>query len=111
MNGVQAIMPLDMYILFPAGASLDRNGTIQVDSNASRSGGIAPGIRVPLNETTVARALAGEDVQLTYAMEWLDGQQVPVTTAPADSPTPKAAAGIAAVLAATGAAVMLAKRK
>ena len=111
MNGVQAIMPLDMYILFPAGASLDRNGTIQVDSNASRSGGIAPGIRVPLNETTVARALAGEDVQLTYAMEWLDGQQVPVTTAPADSPTPKAAAGMAAVLAATGAAILLAKRK
>ncbi|MDD4136911.1 MAG: hypothetical protein PHT99_03330 [Methanoregula sp.] len=37
------------------------------------------------NEDTVARAMAGEDVQLTYAMLWLDKQQAPVaaTTTPA----------------------------
>ena len=75
MNGLQAIMPLDFYVLFPAGASLDENYTIQLDSNASLSGGVAPTVRVPLNRDTVTRAMAGEDVQLAYATEWLDGQQ------------------------------------
>lgn len=75
MNGLQAIMPPDFYILFPAGASLDENYTIQVDSNASLAGGVAPTIRVPLNRDTVARAMAGEDVQLAYATEGLDGQR------------------------------------
>jgi carboxyl-terminal processing protease len=75
INGLQAIMPLDFYVLFPAGASLDENYAIQLDSNASLVGGVAPTVRVPLNRDTVARAMAGEDVQLVYATEWLDGQQ------------------------------------
>ncbi len=75
INGLQAIMPLDVYVLFPAGASLDENYTIQLDSNASLSGGVAPTVRVPLDRDTVARAMAGEDVQLAYATEWLDGQR------------------------------------
>jgi carboxyl-terminal processing protease len=75
MNGLQAIMPLDFYVLFPAGASLDENYAIQLDSNASLAGGVAPTIRVPLNRDTVTRAMAGEDVQLAYATEWLDGQR------------------------------------
>jgi carboxyl-terminal processing protease len=111
MNGLQAIMPLDMYILLPAGASLDHNGTIQVDSNASRTGGVAPTVRVPVNKETVARAISGEDVQLTYAMAWLDGQQHPETAAAPATLTSKAAAGMVAILAAIGIAVMLAKRK
>jgi len=75
MNGLQAIMPLDFYILFPAGASLDENYTIQVDSNASLTGGVAPTIRVPIDRDTVTRAMAGEDVQLLYATQWLDRQR------------------------------------
>jgi len=75
INGFQAIMPLDFDILFPAGASLDENYAILVDSNASLTGGVAPTIRVPLNRDTVARAMAGEDVQLAYATQWLAGQQ------------------------------------
>ena len=75
INGLQAIMPLDIYILFPAGASLDENYRIQLDSNASLAGGVAPTVRVPLTRDTVARAMNGEDVQLAYATAWLDGQQ------------------------------------
>jgi carboxyl-terminal processing protease len=75
MNTVQAALPLGMYLFFPDGASLNENGVIQMDSNASLAGGVAPEIRVPLNEDTVARAMAGGDVQLTYALAWLDGQQ------------------------------------
>ncbi|UUX91382.1 S41 family peptidase [Methanoplanus endosymbiosus] len=75
MNNLQAIMPLDMYIMFPDGASLDEEGIIQVDSNAELIGGVSPDIRVPLNEDTVKRAVNGEDVQLTYALQWLEEQQ------------------------------------
>lgn len=75
MNNVQAVLPHDIYLFFPDGASLDHEGVIQVDSNASLTGGIPPGIRVPVNEDTVARSMAGEDVQLTYALQWLDEQQ------------------------------------
>lgn len=110
MNGLQAVMPLDLYVLFPAGASLDRNGTIQVDSNASLTGGVAPTVRVPLNNDTVTRAMAGEDVQLTYAMAWLDGERGIATPATA-TPTQKAGVGMAVVLAAIGMAIVIAKRK
>lgn len=75
MNNPQAVMPLDMYIMFPDGASLDKNGEIQVDSDAGLSGGISPDIRVPLNRDTVERAMNGEDVQLSYALQWLSEQQ------------------------------------
>lgn len=75
INGLQAIMPLDLYILFPAGASLDENYNIQIDSNASLAGGVAPTVRVPLDQDTVTRAMSGEDVQLTYATAWLGEQK------------------------------------
>ena len=71
-----AIMPLDMEILYPAGASLDEHGIIQVDSDTSHTGGISPHIRVPLTEETVARAMGGEDVQLTYALQYLKDNQI-----------------------------------
>ena len=108
INGLQAVMPLDQYILFPAGASLDENYAIQLDSNASLVGGVAPTVRVPLTRDTVTRAMAGEDVQLTYATEWLKGQagfnasagsSVNNTTA---SQTPKAGLSLVPALAALG---------
>jgi len=111
MNNVQAFLPLGMYIFFPDGASLNQNGSIQVDSNASLTGGIAPTVRVPLNDKTLARAMAGEDVQMTYAMAWLDSQRAPVTTAATATTTKKAAAEMTVVLAAIGMAVLVATRK
>jgi carboxyl-terminal processing protease len=109
MNNVQAVLPLGMYVFFPDGASLDQNGRIQVDSNASLTGGIAPTVRVPLNEDTLARAMAGEDVQLSYATQWLDGQQAPVamTTTPAQ----KASPAVAVVILALGVLVAVKGRK
>jgi len=71
-----AILPLDMEILYPDGASLNESRIIQMDSNASRIGGVAPHVRVPMNEETLARAMAGEDVQLTYAVQALQEQAV-----------------------------------
>lgn len=111
MNGVQAILPEGIYILFPAGASLDENGTIQVDSNASRTGGVPPTVKVPLDRDTVARAMAGEDVQLTYATAWLEKQNE--TSAPVTAPaaTRKSGPGIAIILAGAGLAMLIARRK
>ena len=79
---------------FPQGASLDESGRIQVDSNASMVGGVAPTVRVPLDKETLARAMAGEDVQLAYAVEWIEAENRE------SSPAPTAAApGWATVLA------------
>ena len=114
MNGVQAIMPLGQYLFFPDGASLDRNGRIQVDSDASLTGGVSPQIRVPVNEDTVARSMAGEDVQLTYALQWLDGQQTqktPAAPATTATPTQKSAPAIAIVLLALGLPAVITGRK
>jgi len=114
MNNFQAAMPLGQYITFPDGASLDINGTIQVDSDAMLAGGVSPQIRVPMNEDMVARSVAGEDVQLTYAMQWLDNQQkqnasfVPAVTA---TPTQKASLVPALPLVALGFVVAIAKRR
>lgn len=108
MNGPRAVLPLGMYMFFPDGASLDENRNIQVDSNGALAGGISPQIRVPVNEETVSRAMAGEDVQLTYAMKWLDEQQRPVSAA---TTTGKASPGIAVVLIAAVIFVVMKGRK
>ncbi|HNX17493.1 MAG TPA: S41 family peptidase [Methanoregula sp.] len=113
INGLQAIMPMDFYVLFPAGASLDENYAIQLDSNASLEGGVAPTVRVPLNQETVARAMSGEDVQLTYALQWLEGQNDLKNTSLPATPvtTQKAPVGIAVILAALVALVAITGRK
>ncbi len=97
MNSPQALMPLGQILFFPDGASLDEHGVIQIDSNAYLAGGVAPGIRVPVNEDTVARSMAGEDVQLTYALDWLAAQEKPVA-----SPSQQVPCGAATVVIALG---------
>ncbi len=111
MNTIEAAMPLGQYLFFPDGASLDKNGMIQVDSNASLIGGVTPQIRVPINEDTVARSMAGEDVQMTYALKWLAEQQrpqAPVTTA---TPAQKSSPGIAIIVLTLSLIVLIAGRK
>ncbi len=94
MEDVGPKLPLGIVLLFPAGASLDENGTIQVDSNASMIGGVAPTVRVPIDEDTVARSMAGEDVQLSYAVAWLEEQAKSGSgQASAAVPTQEAASG------------------
>lgn len=106
MNGPRAVLPLGMYMFFPDGASLDQDRKVQIDSNGALRGGVAPQLRVPVNEDTVRRAMAGEDVQLTYATKWLDEQQdLPAPT------TPKASPGIAMFLVALGLVSVLVLRK
>ena len=107
MNSPAALMPLGQILFFPDGASLDRNGIIQVDSNASLTGGVLPQVRVPVNEDTVARSIAGEDVQLTYALSWLEAQANPATS----TPTQRASPGIFVIFVALGFFAVIAGRK
>ncbi len=93
MNSPQALMPLGQILFFPDGASLDLQGVIQVDSDMDLAGGVAPQIRVPVNEDTVLRSMDGEDVQLTYALDWLAKQGEPPVT-----PTQQAPFGAAIVV-------------
>ncbi|MFA4849721.1 MAG: S41 family peptidase [Methanoregula sp.] len=111
MNGLQAVLPLGMYVFFPDGVSLDKNRMIQIDSNAQLGGGVAPQIRVPINEDTVARSIAGEDVQLTYALKWLDDQQKPQTPVTTATPKQQASPGIAILVLMLGLLVLIAGRK
>ncbi len=95
MQSLGPVLPAGIMTAFPQGASLDENGRIQVDSNASMVGGVAPTVRVPLDRDTLARAMAGEDVQLTYAVGWIEGLAEDEAT-----PAPQAATGWAVVVAA-----------
>ncbi len=113
MNTVEAGMPLGQILFFPDGASLDKNGMVQLDSNATLQGGVAPLIRVPINEDTVARSMAGEDVQMTYALKWLNDQAKPGTTSPlaTSTQTQRAAPGVVIVIVMLGLLVVVAGRK
>jgi carboxyl-terminal processing protease len=88
MESMGPVLPLGIMTAFPQGASLDELGRIQVDSNRSMIGGVAPTVRVPLDRDTLERAMAGEDVQLSYAVAWIEAQ-----AGGEPAPTPKAAAG------------------
>ncbi len=98
MESMGPLLPLGILTAFPTGASLDEHGRIQVDSNASMIGGVAPTVRVPLDKATLARAMAGEDVQLSYAVDWIEAQAEETTAEPSDVPTRQAVAGWAVVL-------------
>ena len=91
MESLGPVLPPGIMTAFPTGASLDENGRIQVDSNASMVGGVAPTVRVPLDRDTLARAMVGEDVQLAYAVDWIWTQTEETTAEP--STVPQAATG------------------
>ncbi len=62
-------LPADLYLRFPVGRSLDKNMKIQLDSDSTMTGGVVPGIRVPLNDTVINQLYAeGIDVELKYAI-------------------------------------------
>jgi carboxyl-terminal processing protease len=69
---------------------------------------------VPVNEDTIARSMAGEDVQLTYAVKWPD-EQVKRGTPPAPLATTTltihTSLGIGIVVMAVGLLIMMAGKK
>ena len=66
-------MPCGFTVTYTNGQSLDINGVIQIDADASGNGGVIPDIRVPINEETVYQAFVeGKDVELNFVVETLD---------------------------------------
>jgi carboxyl-terminal processing protease len=60
-------LPGGYTLLFPKGRSLDEQFGIQIESDASGSGGVIPDIRVPLDEAAVDALNAGHDIVLERA--------------------------------------------
>ena len=66
-------MPCGITVTYTNGQSLDINGTIQIDSDATGNGGVIPDIRVPINDETVYQAFVeGKDVELNFVIETLN---------------------------------------
>jgi carboxyl-terminal processing protease len=74
LTGGETLMPAGLAVSYPLGRSLDANFMIQIDSDSTMRGGVIPDIRVPVTrETMNARYADSEDVELNYAVEYLDG--------------------------------------
>lgn len=70
-------MPEDFWFEFPIGRSLNEHGRIQIDSDASGSGGVQPELRVPRTLKNISAYAAGIDVELVYACQWLAAHSSP----------------------------------
>lgn len=71
--GPEASLPGGLTVGWPSGQSLDADKAIQIDSR-SMVGGVAPTIRVPMNQENALRVAAGEDVELALAIQALGGK-------------------------------------
>ncbi|NLA39232.1 MAG: hypothetical protein GX882_07635 [Methanomicrobiales archaeon] len=70
---IDPALPGGIMAAFPHGASLDEPGRVQVDSNTSMTGGVAPVVRVPLDRDAPARAMTGAVVILVPAVRYARG--------------------------------------
>lgn len=67
MDGGVFKMPGGTELSFTAGASLNQNWQVQIDSNSSGIGGVLPTQVVPKTSENLINFFAGTDVELNYA--------------------------------------------
>ena len=72
MTGGAILMPGGYLIEYPYGRSVDKNGVVNLDSK-NGVGGVAPSLRVPKTLENVLAYAAGVDVELQYAIKYLNG--------------------------------------
>src|SRR5665648_1006397 len=72
MVGGEIALPGGYTIGYPFGRSVDRYGVVQIDSR-NGIGGVAPYERVPMTLANVLAYAGGVDVELQYAVDYLDG--------------------------------------
>jgi len=72
MVGGEIALPGGYTIGYPFGRSVDRYGVVQIDSR-NGIGGVAPDERVPMTLANVLAYAGGVDVELQYAVDYLDG--------------------------------------
>ena len=69
---IELRMPEGYVVRLPDGRSLDQDNNIQGDSDFTGQGGVAPDIKVPLDEQTFKmKYIDGQDVELSYAISAL----------------------------------------
>ena len=71
MVGGKIKMPGGYAIGYPFGRSVDRNGVVQLDSRKG-FGGVPPNLRVPKTLENVLAFAAGTDIELQFAIKFLD---------------------------------------
>jgi carboxyl-terminal processing protease len=72
MSGATLRMPEKVSISYPSGSSVDSTGRIQLDSDATMQGGVAPDVRIPRTiETVRAQWAEHRDVALERGIEVL----------------------------------------
>jgi carboxyl-terminal processing protease len=69
-------LPGGYTFAFPKAQSLDANFTIQIESDATGTGGVVPDVRVPLDDATVDALGSGRDIVLERAEAALDAQMM-----------------------------------
>ena len=76
MSGSSIRLPGDYIVAYANGASLDEDGTIQLDSDSALNGGVLPDMRVLITEDTLrAIQVEGRDILLETAIETLQSKQ------------------------------------
>lgn len=80
--GGEIALPDALSIHYPYGRSVDVNGIVQIDSR-NGVGGILPKVRVPRTFDNVMAFARGEDVELKYALDYLNLQTKQSMASPA----------------------------
>jgi carboxyl-terminal processing protease len=75
MSGATVRMPENLSISYPSGASVDSTGRIQLDSDTTMQGGVAPDVRIPRTfEMVRAQWAEHRDVALERGIALLEAQ-------------------------------------
>jgi len=75
LAGGEIVMPGGYTIAYPYGRSVDQDGQIRLDSRDG-VGGVLPTRRIPKTVPTILAYAAHEDVELGYAVDFLNGATV-----------------------------------
>jgi carboxyl-terminal processing protease len=70
--GVHLTLPGPYTFRYAYGRSLNSSGIVQLDSNHQGIGGVIPDIRVPATYENIYALANGEDVELDYAIDYLN---------------------------------------
>jgi carboxyl-terminal processing protease len=75
INQKEVQLPEGLTFRFPQARSVDDQGRIQVDSDATGKGGVVPDIRVPRDAATLDAIRSGHDVLLERAVQLLGARR------------------------------------
>ena len=72
-TGGRILMPESAIIEFPNGLSLDENGNPNIDIDDTRQSRNPVDIKIPLDKDTALKIFSGEEYELEWAVDYLNG--------------------------------------